>query len=45
MTTYYVYAQGLFNLWALVFTTTNKNSAKNVATCYEKSKVLTQKMN
>jgi hypothetical protein len=45
MTTYYVYAQGFFNLWALVFTTTNKNSAKHVALCYEKSKVLTQKMN
>ena len=45
MTTYYVYAQGLFNLWALVFTTTNKNSAKHVALSYENSKVLTKKMN
>jgi len=45
MKTYYVYAQGILNLWALVFTTNDKNEAHDIARQYNKAKVLLNKMN
>jgi hypothetical protein len=45
MKTYHVYAQGILNLWALVFSTTDKDEAKKIASEYSKSKVLIKKMN
>lgn len=41
---YYVYAQGILNLWALVYTTTSKHDANEIASEYTNSKVLTRKM-
>jgi hypothetical protein len=41
---YYVYAQGILNLWALVCTTTSKDVANKIALEYTNSKVLTKKM-
>jgi hypothetical protein len=45
MKTYYVYAQGRFNLWALIYTTTSQQQAKGIASQYNKTKVLTKKLN
>ena len=45
MKTYYVYVQGILNLWALVFTTSDKNEAQDIASQYKKAKVLTNKIN
>jgi hypothetical protein len=47
---YYVYAHtqlsevGILNLWALVYTTTDKIKAKEVKDQYPKSKILLSKM-
>lgn len=42
---FYVYARGIFNLWALVYTTNSINEAMNISKQYSKAKVLTKKMN
>jgi hypothetical protein len=44
MNNYYVYAQGILNLWALVYTTTNKDEANDIASQYKKSKVTLKRM-
>jgi hypothetical protein len=41
---YYVYVQGILNLWALVYTTNCKDDAKEIASEYARAKVLTKKM-
>ena len=41
---YYVYVQGVLNLWALVYTTKCKDDAKEIALEYDRAKVLTRKM-
>jgi hypothetical protein len=41
---YYVYAQGILNLWALVYTTNCKNDANEIASEYNISKVLRRKI-
>lgn len=45
MKTYYIYAQGRFNLWALIYTTNSQQKAKDIASQYNKTKVLTKKLN
>jgi hypothetical protein len=45
MKTYYVYAQGRFNLWALIYTTNSQQQAKGVASKYNKTKISTKKLN
>lgn len=45
MNTYYVYAQGIFNLWALIYTTNSQQEAKDIASQYNKAKVTTKKLN
>jgi hypothetical protein len=44
MKNYYVYAQGILNLWALVYTTTNQDEANDIASQYKKSKVTLKRM-
>jgi hypothetical protein len=41
---YYVYAKGAFNLWALIYQTENQTEAANIASQYNKAKVLKTKM-
>ena len=41
---YYVYVQGVLNLWALVYTTNCKDDANEIASEYARAKVLTKKM-
>jgi len=41
---YYVYVQGVLNLWALVYITRCKNDASEIASEYTIAKVLTKKM-
>lgn len=41
---YYVYVQGVLNLWALVYITKCKNDASEIASEYTIAKVLTKKM-
>lgn len=41
---YYVYVQGILNLWALVYTTTDKIKAEDVKNQYPTSKILLSKM-
>ena len=44
MKNYHVYVQGRFNLWALVYTTTNQDEANEIASQYNKSKVTLKKI-
>jgi hypothetical protein len=44
MKQYHVYVQGILNLWALVYTTDSKEEASDVASQYNKSKVVTKKL-
>ena len=41
---YYVYAQGIFDLWSLVYTTTDLIEANQVKERYRKAKVLKNRM-
>jgi hypothetical protein len=41
---YYVYVQGILNLWALVYTTKCKDDAIEIASEYTTAKVLTRKL-
>ncbi len=41
---YYVYAQGIFDLWALVYITTDLTEANEVKEQYRKAKVLKNRM-
>lgn len=43
MKNYYVYAQGILNLWALVYTTKNIDEANDVASQYKKSKITSKR--
>ena len=44
MKNYYVYVKGILNLWALVYTTDNKQEAINTANQYTTAKVLKRKL-
>jgi hypothetical protein len=44
-TTYYVYAKGILNLYALVFQTTDRSEAENVAEQYQRSVIRKKLMN
>jgi hypothetical protein len=41
---YYVYAQGIYNLWSLVYITTDLTEAREVKQQYRKAKVLKNRM-